>query len=303
MKTAKDRNLKTFVTLHHFTNPIWFSKKNGWLNSKASKLFANYAKKCAQEFGALTDVFLTINEPQVLALMAFTNGTWPPNKKNLFSSLRVQLNMMLAHKKAYKSIKKVGDYSVGIVKNIVWYETDPFKNNPVDKLICKFMNYIGRDFFLRPIIKHIDLLGLNYYFTNRITNLKSVSPSDYVSDLGWWINPPGLAKILEHLNTYNIPIYVTENGLADSTDRFRKTFLQDMLIACSQAITNGVPLKGYFHWSLIDNYEWHHGFWPRFGLVEIDRANNLQRKPRPSFYYYAQVCKENEIKVEKKGDA
>ena len=144
----------------------------------------------------------------------------------------------------------------------------------------------------------LDFLGLNYYFTKRIRNLRFDSPTDYVSDLGWWINPGGLGELLKRLGKYEIPIYVTENGLADASDRYRAHFIRDMVIACGQAIANGADVRGYFHWSLIDNYEWHHGFWPRFGLVEIDREHGLARKPRPSFDYYANICKNNRIEVD-----
>ena len=120
---------------------------------------------------------------------------------------------------------------------------------------------------------------------------------DIKSDLGWWVNPKGLENVLLHLKKWKLPIYVTENGVADKTDRIRKDFIRDMLIACHNAMEKGVDLRGYFYWSLIDNYEWHHGFWPRFGLIEIDRDNNLKRKPRKSFYYYANICLKNEVTV------
>ncbi len=107
LSAAKDRGLKTFVTLHHFTNPLWFYKKGGWTNIRSPHYFARYAKECAKEFGPLVDVYLTINEPQVYALMSYTVGKWPPNKSNLFLSLIVQLNLMSAHNEAYKKIKSV----------------------------------------------------------------------------------------------------------------------------------------------------------------------------------------------------
>jgi len=92
------------------------------------------------------------------------------------------------------------------------------------------------------------------------------------------------------LQKYNLPIYVTENGLADEKDSLREGFLRDMLEACSHALEKGVSLKGYFYWSLLDNFEWHEGYWPKFGLVEVDRENGLERIPRSSFDFYAKVC-------------
>jgi beta-glucosidase len=259
-------------------------------------MFAKYANKAAEELGDLTDAFITINEPQVYVLQSYTLGIWPPNKINPILSLLVQLRMAKGHRSAYKSIKSIDpDYKVGIVKNIVWYENHKHRFHPFDRLWRRFLYWLNGDFFLRMLRGENDFIGFNYYFTNRVKHLRLRNPNDWESDLGWWINPKGLYNILLDLKKYNVPIYITENGLADSKDKHRKKFIKEMLVECAKAIEKGAPLKGYFHWSLLDNYEWHHGFWPRFGLVEIDREDGLKRKSRESFYYYAKVCKEKRL--------
>lgn len=297
LMAAHDQGLKTFVTLHHFTSPIWFADQGGWHSGKSPALFADYARVCAEAFGDLVDAFITINEPQVYALKSYTDGTWPPNKRNLLLSYYVQKNLIQGHNRAYEAIKQVMDVPIGIAKHIVWYEADPFNSHMIDRTAARVLNYLNDKFFLVPIVQHLDFIGLNYYFTNRIRNLRFDNPTDYVSDMGWWINPGGLGNLLQKLKQYNLPIYVTENGLADATDKYRKHFLRDMLLACGQAILGGVDLRGYFHWSLMDNYEWHQGYWPRFGLIQIDRENNLRRIPRESFYYYAQICKNKKVEL------
>jgi beta-glucosidase len=309
LQAAKDRNLKTFVTLHHFTNPIWLSKKGGWHSFGSPKYFERYAKKCAETLGDLIDYYITINEPQVYTFLGYvgvhdwrTNSRimWPPAKRNLLRALFAQINFIRAHNKAYKIIKSVAGETaeVGLVKNLTYWEVDPYGANAVDKTATSILNFMGRDLFLRPIKKYLDFIGLNYYFTSRLKNLKIDSPNDYVSDLDWWINPGGIEGLLNHLKGYDLPVYITENGLADENDKYRNQFIRDHLISCHIALSKGVDLRGYFHWSLIDNFEWAQGYWPRFGLVEIDRENNLERKPRPSFYYYADICKNNEVKLE-----
>ena len=288
LRAAKSRNLKTFVTLHHFTSPKWVS----WTNKKTPEQFANYAGMCAKEFGDLVDVYLTINEPQVYAMQSYLRGIWPPQKKNIFLSLLVQINFIRAHNKAYKIIKGVGNYKVGIVKNIVWWQiSKQSKTKIADYVIAKTLQFLSSDFFLIPIKKHLDLIGLNYYFTKEIKNLKFCEPHDKISDLGWWLNPAGILYVLLNLKKYKKPIYITEHGVADRKDKQRAWWINETLKYCHHAIEQGVPLKGYFHWSLIDNYEWAEGFEPRFGLVEIGRENNLERKPRGSFFDYAEICK------------
>ena len=301
LKAAKDRGLKTFVTLHHFTLPIWFSKQGGFLNIAASSKFQKYAKKCAEEFKDLVDVYLTINEPQVYTTMSYLWGVWPPAKKNLILAGLVNFNLILTHRKAYDAIKFVDkSFTVGIVKNIVWHDSGNATNpviNFLDRVITKFRYFLGGDSFLIPLGKKNDIIGLNYYFTEINENLGVNNKNDRVSDLGWWINADGLEKNLLHLRKYNVPIYITENGLADEKDTMRKDFLKDMLRACARAMSEGVDLRGYFYWSLLDNYEWHQGYWPKFGLVAFDPKNNYQRKVRDSFHYYAKICKDFEVEA------
>jgi beta-glucosidase len=296
IQAARDRGLKTFVTLHHFTNPLWFAKKGGWTNLGAPKLFARYAQKCAHEFGDSIDFYMTINEPQVLVLQGYLRGMWPPNKTNAFLSLIAQFNLMRCHRSAYDAIKSVNKkYKVGIVKHIVWYESHTHKFHYIDKIACRILYFLNNEFFLLPLGKKNDFIGVNYYFTTRLKHLKGNNPNDKVSDLNWWINPVGLENILLSLRKYKVPIYITENGVADAKDALRKEFIRDMLVATHRAIQKGADVRGYFYWSLVDNYEWHHGFWPRFGLIHIKRHHNLDREMRPSAFYYTTVCDENAV--------
>lgn len=293
---ARRLGLKTFVTLHHFASPTWFLDKKGWVGPESSSYFEKYAKKCAEEFGDLIDVYLTINEPQVYAMMSYLAGNWPPQSINPLKTNVVQMNMIRAHNNAYRAIKEIGDFQVGLVKNIAWYEKSPQSINPLDSVFATILRFLNSDYFLRPISKNLDLIGVNYYFNNQVKYFNPrANPNDKVSDMGWWLNTQGLSKVLESLKKYNLPIYITENGLADAQDSQRTDYLNDALWKCAKALNNGVKLKGYFHWSLLDNYEWAQGFWPRFGLVEVDRNNNLQRKPRPSFSEYAKICKSGTI--------
>ncbi|HAZ29585.1 TPA: glycoside hydrolase family 1 protein [candidate division WWE3 bacterium] len=295
LRAAKARNLKTFVTLYHFTIPTWFAQKGGWLNLQAPMLFAEYARACVLEFKDLIDVYITINEPQVYALMAYTVGTWPPNQRNLLKASIVQLNLIRAHVKAHKEIKKVVNTPVGIAKNIVWFQKSPRSSNILDVLYAKFRFWLNCGFFFDQVIKKCDYIGLNYYFTTQYNNLRVDNEDDFNSDIGWWIYPRGLYNTLLKLKKYSLPIYITENGLANALDEKRSRFIYEMLLQCLLAIKAGVELKGYFYWSLIDNYEWHQGFWPKFGLIEVDRFQNMARVPRPSFYYYSKICQSGNI--------
>jgi beta-glucosidase len=142
-------------------------------------------------------------------------------------------------------------------------------------------------------------LGINYYFHDRIKItpfnfpfLKIENENEKVSDLGWEIYPEGLYYVLKDLKKYNLPIYITENGLADKEDKQRAKFITEHLKQIHRAIGDGVDIRGYMHWSLIDNFEWVEGFGPRFGLVEMD-YKTMGTKIRKSAREYAEVCKNN----------
>jgi len=198
--------------------------------------------------------------------------------------------MIEAYNKTSLSLKKPH----GIAHNIPRFTGS---KNPLDLLLAKSLNFIFLDIPILLCLKKQDFIGVNYYSQFKIKNGKF--SFDYLlgrTDMEWPIAPEGLYKILLNLKKYKKPIYITENGCADSQDKIRKFYIKEHLKAAHMAIENGVDVRGYFYWSLIDNFEWHWGFKPRFGLVEIDRRNNLKRKIRKSAKCYSKVCEENLMK-------
>jgi len=287
--SLKQRNLEPFVTLYHWTLPIWFAKKGGWLNKDALKYFERFVKEIVGEYKNLVKFWITLNEPNVYISHSFLKGNWPPFKKNLFKSQKVLSRLTKAHKKTYQIIHKISpDSQVGIAKNNIYYRG----------ILKLFANYSWNYKFLNAIKEYQDFIGLNYYFSHSLINLcwKSSVPHREGSDLGWRIYPKGIYYVLKDLKKYNKPIYITENGLADAKDKKREKFIVEHLKWTYKAIEEGIDVQGYFHWSLMDNFEWDKGFKPRFGLIEID-YKTLERRPRDSSKIYRKICKENAIKV------
>jgi beta-glucosidase len=226
---------------------------------------------------------MTLNEPNVYASMAYLIGTWPPQKNNPFLYAAVLRNMVKAHKATFEIIKKNNPgINVGIAQNLTYFEAKGIINKVAKKLVDGPSNFS----FLDKIKDHQDFIGINHYF-HRGLGL----PKGEVSDLGWKISPKSLYFSLKEASKYNKPIYITENGVADSRDAIRPGFIQDSLMSVKKAIDEGIEVKGYFHWSLIDNFEWADGFWPRFGLVEVDYKTQ-KRKIRKSALIYKKVIKE-----------
>ena len=281
----KERNIEPFVTLYHWTLPIWLAKKGGWLNPKTPYYFDRYVKIIGENLFNEVKFWITLNEPNIYASNSYLKGNWPPaspsqggpQQKSIFKYQKVINQLIKAHQLAYRSLHLIDlDCQVGIAKNNIYFENIPFAK------------YFWNSYFLNKIKDQQDFIGLQYYFHSRLFRNKNKS----VSDLGWEIYPEGIYHVLKELKKYKKMIYITENGLADVDDNKRAKFIKDHLIWVHKAIEEGVDVGGYFYWSLLDNFEWDKGFWPKFGLVEVD-SKTFERKVRPSAYEYAKICKNN----------
>jgi len=298
----RERKIIPFVALYNYSIPLWFREKGSWLNPKSPEYFERYVEKIMENLGEYADFWVTINEPLVYSTNSYLDGEWPPQGKSLLKTARVIKRLIKAHQKAYSVIHQFNKKAkVSIAKSN--FHLDPYKNKLINKVLVGISNYFWNDYFLKSIKKEMDFVGLNYYFHVRIKfgwnnprNWFSQNENKEVSDIGWEIYPEGIYHVLKDLRKYNLPIYIVENGLADAKDKFRKDFIKKHLYWIHKAIEEGIDVRGYLHWSLIDNFEWAKGFGPRFGLAEVD-YKTLERKPRSSAFYYAQICKSNVLEI------
>lgn len=286
------RSVTPVVTLWHWTMPLWFTQKGGFAKHKNIKYWERYVAKVAELFGADLHYVITLNEPNVYAAFSYLSGEWPPQAKSPVLAVMVYHNLMQAHRKAYEILKAANpELSVGIAAQLA----DMRPTNPrstLNKLSINLSAYGWNWWFLNKIKRHQDFIGLNYYFTqyqNWYGKIKN--PKTPVSDLGWYMEPAGIQNIIQATwQRYKTPIIITENGLADSSDSQRKWWIQETTAALERSIETGVDLRGYLHWSLLDNFEWAYGWWPEFGLVHVDRST-MERSIRPSAQYLASYIK------------
>lgn len=291
------RNIEPFVTLSHWTLPLWLAKEGGLLAPRFPEYFARYTEKVAQAFGSDVKFWITINEPDVVTGHAYLKAQWPPQEKSFLKYLRANFALINAHKKAYILIKKnFPNAKIGIAKHQLSFELGT--NTVLNRFLKKFAHYFWNKWFLNRIKDHQDFIGLNHYNRNVINNGFYKNPNERLTDFGWEFSPESIYQALIELKPYGKSIYITENGLADRDDTLRKEFLTRTLTAVHRAIEDGTDVRGYLYWSLLDNFEWDKGFWPCFGLVEVDRKT-LERKIRPSAKYYANICKENAVETSK----
>lgn len=286
----KKRDIEPIVTLFHFTLPVWFTQMGGFEKRTNVKYFVRYAEKVIHELGTNMRYIITINEPEVYAFESYYLQNWPPNQSSIWKFWKVINNMAAAHKGAAKVIHAANrKFKVSIAKNSCYIY--PGDNAWISRLSANVMQYFQDDYIIKKFIKSCDFLGVNYYFTNRVYGYRIHNPDQKLSDLNWDMQPADIEFVLERLaRNYHLPIMITENGLADAKDEQRQWWIKETLLAMQRAMASGVTLLGYLHWSLIDNFEWALGKWPRFGLIAIDYTTG-KRTLRPSAVWFGRVIK------------
>lgn len=287
----QERGITPFVTLWHWTLPLWLRDEGGVLAKKFPEYFARYAEKVLEVIGGDIQFVVTLNEPEVMASHVYQLGAWPPQEKGLFKFLRANLRLVSAHKKAYQVLKKKFPHlQIGIAKHNVYFEVA--KPSLWNKLLKFLADYTWNHWWLNRIKNHQDFIGLNHYNRSRIDGWYNRNPNTIQTDFGWDYVPESLTQALVELIPYHKPIYVTENGLADAEDALRQDFIPRAIHALEEALKKGADVRGYMYWSLLDNFEWDKGYWLKFGLISVDK-NTLARTVRPSAQLYANLIQQS----------
>jgi len=304
IKAIRERGMEPFVTLWHWTLPLWLRDKGGLLNKKFPEYFVRYAEKAVEAFGENVQFWITINEPQIVASYGYFKDIWPPQKNSVIAGISVMRQFVQAHTLAYIALHMGSrNAHVGIATSNSFLE--PASSNPLDHAVVALNKYLRNRVFLNRIRNFQDFIGVNYYshdrvsFAFRLKNhggafVQNKNKNERIDDRGHELYPPGIYYVLKDVARYNKPIYITENGLADATDRERAWFIRESLRQVARAIKDGTDVRGYFYWSLLDNFEWDKGFWPRFGLLEVN-YKTLERKIRPSALEYKKIIALNSI--------
>ena len=284
------RGIEPILTLFHFTLPIWFVEKGGFEKRANIEYFVSFTKRIARElnFGKDIKYIITINEPEVYAFETYLGNRWPNSVKKPLKMIAVLNNLCRAHNLVADAIHQISpDCKLSIAKQPVFFSG---ADNLTTRMTIKVAQYVQNDWVLDKVIQKCDFLGLNYYMSMNVDRFKiSKSCSIGVSDLDWGMCPSDIQFVLERMSDkYSLPIMITENGIADADDVSRKLWLTHTIDSMKQAVDNGVDLLGYVHWSLIDNFEWAYGKWPRFGLIEVNYETG-ERRLRDSAIWFGDV--------------
>lgn len=304
IQTLLDMNIEPFLNIWHWTLPVWFTDKGGFSKRSNLKYFDRFVAKLSQELQIKELKYvITLNEPNVYTSFSYLTGEWPPQLKSPIKAALTYWNLTRAHHRAYNILKAVHPkLQIGVAAQLANIQAKR-PHNLLDEIATKWMRYAWNWWFLNRIKNYQDFVGINYYFTDYYElgdhkGIKNVeffhraNPKVPKNDLGWYMEPEGIYPLmLRTWSHYKKPIIITENGLADETDEYRRWWIEETMVAMERALSEGVDLRGYMHWSLLDNFEWAYGWWPKFGLIAVDRANGMTRKPRPSALWWAEWLK------------
>ena len=315
-------NITPVVTLHHFTHPTWFEKLGAFEKKENIDHFIEYSEYAFNNLKDLVPIWCTINEPSVFVSQGYFNGIFPPGKKDPVLAATVLENLLFAHTKTYKHLKSLNGGNkaqIGLVKNI--FQFDPLRRwHILDWAFSKVLNNVfthstldyfkkGYSTFSLPgmVKKHMenndavgamDFIGLNYYSRMHVKGQANLTEpfvfekraKDIQTDMDYALYPEGFYEALHTISTLKKPIYVTENGVADQGNNIREIFIKRYLYALHKGLQDGLDIRGYFYWTLMDNFEWAEGYKMKFGLYEVD-FETQERTLRESSNLFAKMVK------------
>lgn len=323
------KGITPMPTLYHWDLPQWLDDEGGWLNRKTAYAFADYAEALVKRLGDKVQTWTTLNEPFVSANHGYVTGEHAPGLESLEMGFTASHHLMLAHGLAGRKIREFApNAELAIVLNFtptspasdseedavaekhqanlenLWY-SEVLAGNGYPAETVEYHGWdqaevLDGDFDI--ISAPIDLLGINFYTRGFVSHDKSFKLGSHVrqNTMGWEIHPPTLGVLLRDLHArYNFPkMMITENGApmpdADRVDGQiqdddRVAYIREHLAEVHSALQDGVPMAGYLVWSLFDNFEWAHGYGPRFGIVEVD-FETQERKPKKSADWFSALA-------------
>ncbi|MGZ4814528.1 MAG: glycoside hydrolase family 1 protein [Terriglobales bacterium] len=323
--------MRPFVTLHHFTHPVWFEERSAFLSARSVEQFAAFAERVVGELGDLCSDFVTFNEPNVYAAFGYLFGNFPPGHRyRVRDCAQVTVNLHRAHTLAYERIHEVhASALVGLATH--WVDFQAATDSPADRLLAFLYDAAFNRSSLQllrcgslpfplgsiapeapEVMGKIDFVGLNVY-----SRLHVKSPWDEASrKTGGLFVPEGapqgdpgvdvpygeaypdvVTNSVREFAALGVPMYIMENGVPDRADRIRPWVLTQSVRRTHETIERGFDVRGYFHWSIVDNFEWCEGWTLRFGLYEMD-PRTQERFARGSAEIYRQIIQQNGLSDE-----
>jgi beta-glucosidase len=290
---CRDRELLPVVTFHHFTTPRWATAEGGWESPATADRFASFCERAVGHFGDEIGMACTINEPNIVSLMGWLMGMFPPgNQQDLDGYVRTNEQLRAAHRKAYDALKSgPGDFPVGLTLSMADWAAEEGSEAKIEEYRSNH-----EDFFLEAA-RGDDFIGVQAYSRTRVgaSGVLGPEPGVEVLPMGYEYWPQAAEAAVRHAaEVARVPIYVTENGIGTDDDDQRVRYLTDSLLGVGRTIDDGLDVRGYFHWSMLDNFEWAFGYRMRFGIVDVDRGTQ-ERTIKPSGRWLSEIVRSNQL--------
>lgn len=284
------------VTFHHFSSPRWFAAEGGWASPGSADHFARFCETANGHLGDLIGIGCTINEPNIVSLMGYLVGVFPPGHNDMGEYAAVNENLKAAHRKGYEAVKSgPGDYPLGqTVAMGDWWAPAGAEEKMAE------VRHMHEGQHLEAC-RGDDFVGVQAYSRTRIgpdgLPLPPEEGVEVVTSMGYEFWPRSLEVAIRYgAETTGAPVIVTENGLGHDDDSRRVAYVDEALRGLARCIDDGLDVRGYFYWSLTDNFEWALGYGPKFGIVEIDWETQ-QRAPRPSAHWLGEIARTNRLET------
>lgn len=309
--------LNAMVTFNHFTTPRWFAALGGWENPSSEKLFARYCKTVAQHLGSYMTFATTLNEPNLTQLLFGIPGLLPTklgtsldqeiiHKAGILAGTghfsawvfgdfeHIHKGLLHGHRVGYEAIKSVcPNLPVGLSLAIT--DDQAVGEDALPMLAQK--RRLAYEPWFELAQKYADFMGVQTYSRARIgaQGLLPPQPGVPLTDMGYEYYPQALEATIRYTHEHlKLPIYVTENGISTTDDTRRIAYIQTALQGVAACLRDGIDVRGYIHWSLLDNFEWLEGYSQRFGLVSVD-LETFRRHLKPSATYLGDIARSNSI--------
>ncbi len=318
-----NKGIKPMVTFHHFTHPIWFADMGAFEKEDNIKYFVDFSETVYMALKDRVKEWCTINEPGIYMVGGYLSGLFPPGVEDPDRAALVLENLMKAHVQVYQRIKSLpeGQHAqIGIVKNMMQMDAYSTYNlfdhlikfivdNNYNEVILNLFKTNEFDFYMPTMADRkctiegantsLDFVGLNYYshyafnFNGNIKEsiIPRPFPGETMTDMDYGMYPEGIYRAIKRISELKVPIIITENGIADDKDDRRAEFIDKYLYAVSKAIEDGYDVRGYYYWSLMDNFEWSLGYGERFGLYHVD-FNSQKRTLKEAAKTYLEIIKQ-----------
>lgn len=307
------------ITLHHFVHPQWFEEMGGFEYEENNRYFERFAAYVFSAFSDRVQLWCTINEPTIFAFQGYVRGVFPPGKTNMLTAWKVLKNLIQLHCQTYRLLKALphgNKAQIGLVHQYLSFESYT-AYNPLEKMPGLLFNALLNQSVMTFLKTHVfsglggliyydasqepiaDFIGLNYYSRAMIKAqavltdpvIPSCADGEIMTDMPYAIYPQGFYDAIMDVAQCELPIYITENGIADAQDNRRDLWIRTYLGALNKAVADGADVRGFYYWSIMDNYEWDMGYEKKFGLYAVDMETK-ERTLRPGSQFYFDLLKQ-----------